>query len=154
QISFGKSQILLRDYKEKHEIKHVILEMCEEVARRARIHRKAGRTVHFGLGYSRDEFGGGFYRSKTLDQPTNITMDIYETCLELFEKFYDGRTVRQISVSLSNIVDDHVLQLDLFEPDRWKKRELGYTVDRIRRKFGPASLLRAVSYTPAGTARE
>jgi DNA polymerase V len=30
QISFGKSQILLRDYKEEEEIKHVILEICEE----------------------------------------------------------------------------------------------------------------------------
>lgn len=60
QISFGKSQILLRDYKEEKEIKHVVLEMCEEVARRARSHRKAGRTISFGLGYSQDEFGGGF----------------------------------------------------------------------------------------------
>src|SRR3954453_8593176 len=33
QISFGKSQILLRDYKEEEDVKHVILEMCEEVAR-------------------------------------------------------------------------------------------------------------------------
>ncbi len=81
-------------------------------------------------------------------------MDIYQICLEIFEKFYDGRTVRQISVSLANIVDDNEFQLDLFEPDRWKKRELGYTMDQIRRKFGPAALLRGVSYTMAGTARE
>lgn len=154
QVSFGKSQILLRDYKEEHEIKHVILEMCEEVARRARIQRKAGRTVHFGLGYSRDEFGGGFYRSKSIDQPTNVTMDIYQICIELFEKFYEGKTVRQISISLANIVDDNEFQLDLFDSDGWKKRKLGYTVDQIRRRFGPAALLRAVSYTTAGTARE
>lgn len=154
QVSFGKSQILLRDYKEEHEIKHVILEMCEEVARRARLQRKAGRTVHFGLGYSRDEFGGGFYRSKSIDQPTNVTMDIYQICIELFEKFYEGKTVRQISISLGNVVDDNEFQLDLFDSDGWKKRQLGYTVDSIRRRFGPAALLRAVSYTPAGTARE
>lgn len=154
QISFGKSQILLRDYKEEHEIKHVILEMCEEVARRARIHRKAGRTVHFGLGYSRDEFGGGFYRSKSIDHPTNVTMDIYQICIELFEKFYEGKTVRQISISLGNVVDDNEFQLNLFDLNSWKKRELGYTVDSIRRRFGPAALLRAVSYTTAGTARE
>lgn len=154
QVSFGKSQILLRDYKEEHEIKHVILEMCEEVARRARIQRKAGRTVHFGLGYSRDEFGGGFYRSKSIEQPTNVTMDIYQICIELFGKFYEGKTVRQISISLDNVVDDNEFQLDLFDSDGWKKRQLGYTVDSIRRRFGPAALLRAVSYTSAGTARE
>lgn len=153
QISFGKSQILLRDYKDPTEIKHVILEMCEEVARRTRNHKMAGRTISFGIGYSQDELGGGFNRAKTIELPTNVTMDLYRICLELFDKFYDGRTVRQIAISLSNIVPDNVLQLDLFEPNLWKKRELGYTVDKIRRKFGSASLLRAVSYAEGGTAR-
>jgi DNA polymerase V len=153
QISFGKSQILLRDYKDKEEIKHVILEMCEEVARRARTHRKAGRTVSLGIGYSQDELGGGFYRSKTMSEPTNVTMDLYRTCLQLFEEHYRNKTVRQISVALSNVVDDDMLQLRLFEPNLWKKRELGYTMDAIRSRYGSAALLRSVSYTSAGTAR-
>ncbi|WNS74129.1 UV damage repair protein UvrX [Bacillus sp. DTU_2020_1000418_1_SI_GHA_SEK_038] len=153
QISFGKSQILLRDYKEEHEIKSVILEMCEEVARRARTHRKAGRTISFGIGYSQDEFGGGFYRSKTIEEPTNVTMDIYRVCTQLFHKFYEGKTVRQISMSIGNLVDDNEMQLTLFDTNGWKKRELGYTVDYIRSKFGAGALLRAVSYTNAGTAR-
>jgi DNA polymerase V len=153
QISFGKSQILLRDYKEKEEIKHVILEMCEEVARRARTHRKAGRTISFGVGYSQDEFGGGFYRSRTIHQPTNVTMDIYRVCLELFQEHYTGKTVRQISMSIGNLVEDSQLQLDLFDLKADKRRELGYVVDSIRRRYGSGSLLRAVSYTEAGTAR-
>jgi DNA polymerase V len=153
QISFGKSQILLRDYKEKEEIKHVILEICEEVARRARTHRKAGRTISLGIGYSQDEFGGGFYRSRTINQPTNVTMDLYRICLELFHEHYTGKTVRQISLSLGNIVDDKELQLDLFDRGASKRRELGYVVDSVRRRFGAGSLLRAVSYTAAGTAK-
>ncbi len=55
QISFGKSQILLRDYKKVTEIKTVILEMCEEVARRARNHRCVGRTITLTIGYSHEE---------------------------------------------------------------------------------------------------
>jgi DNA polymerase V len=153
QISFGKSQILLRDYKEEEEIKHVILEMCEEVARRARTHRKAGRTISLGIGYSQDEFGGGFHRSRTIQQPTNVTMELYRVCLELFHEHYSGKTVRQISLALGNIVDDHELQLDLFDMGAYKRRELGYVVDSIRRRFGAGSLLRAVSYTAAGTAK-
>jgi len=54
---------------------------------------------------------------------------------------------------LSNIVPDESIQLDLFDPNLWKKKKLGYTVDRIRQRFGSASLLRAVSYTEGGTAR-
>lgn len=154
QISFGKSQILLRDYKEEGEIKQVILEMCEEVARRARTHRKAGRTISLGVGYSQEEFGGGFHRSRTIDQPTNVTMELYRVCLELFSEHYNGKTVRNLSISLSNIVEDNELQLSLFNQRADKRRQLGYTVDRIRDRFGPGALLRAVSFTAAGTARE
>ncbi|MBS4215770.1 MULTISPECIES: Y-family DNA polymerase [Neobacillus] len=153
QISFGKSQILLRDYKDEEEIKHVILEMCEEVAKRARTRRKAGRTVSLGVSYSQDEFGGGFNRSRTVQQPTNVTMDLYRVCLELFHEHYNGKTVRQISIALSNIEDDCELQIDLFDMRAYKRRELGYVVDAVRRRFGPGSLLRAVSYTAGGTAK-
>jgi DNA polymerase V len=153
QISFGKSQILLRDYKEEEEIKHVILEICEEVARRARTHRKAGRTISLGIGYSQDEFGGGFHRSKTIQQPTNVTMELYRVCLELFHQHYTGKTVRQISLALGNLVADDELQLDLFDSGAYKRRKLGYVVDSVRGRFGSGALLRAVSYTAAGTAK-
>ncbi|WP_394232862.1 UV damage repair protein UvrX [Niallia oryzisoli] len=154
QVSFGKGQVLMRDYKEVEEIKYVILEMCEEVAKRARTHRKAGRTISFGVSYSQDEFGGGFYRSRTIEHPTNVTMEIYRVCLELFHEHYQGKTVRKITMALSNIVDDVDFQLNLFDLDGWKKHKLGYTVDKIRNRFGSDALLRAVSYTAAGTARQ
>ncbi len=154
QISFGKSQILLRDYVDPKEVKHVILEMCEEVARRARTAKKAGRTVSLGIGYSKDEFGGGgFQRSITLQDATNITLEIYKACLKLFHQYYHGQTVRSISISLSNIVNDDQVQLSLFEPEKPRQRELGYVMDFIREKYGADKLLRAVSYTQAGTAK-
>ena len=131
----------------------MVLEICEGVARQAWKHKKAGRTVSLGIGYSKEEFGGGFHRAKTLEYPTNITMDLYKTCLTLFDTFYTHKTVRQISVTLSNIVDDDHVQLDLFRPDLEKQRILGYVMDAIRDKYGPMALLRGVSYTNAGTAR-
>ncbi|MGG5253708.1 DNA polymerase thumb domain-containing protein [Neobacillus sp. SM06] len=154
QISFGKSQILLRDYKDDAEIRHVILEMCEEVARRARTHRKAGRTVSLGIGYSKEEFGGGFHRARTIEQPTNVTMELYRVCLELFYENYTGHTVRNISITLGAITDDREVQLSLFDLGAEKRRQLGYVVDRIRDRFGSGALLRAVSYTAAGTAKQ
>lgn len=152
QISFGKSQILMRDYTDEKEIKAVVLEMCEEVAKRARTAKKAGRTISFALGYSKDELDGGFHRSRTVEKPTNVTMDIYNVCLQLMKENYRGQVVRSISISITKLVDDYEMQLDLFDQDGWKKRELGYVVDKIRNKYGSAALLRAVSYTPAGTA--
>jgi DNA polymerase V len=87
-----------------------------------------------------------------MESPTNITMDIYKTYLSLFDKFYTNKTVRQISVTLSNIEDDVNMQLDLFRPDNEKQRILGYVMDDIRDKYGSKALLRGVSYTNAGTA--
>lgn len=153
QISFGKGQILLRDYEDIEEIKHVILEMCEEVARRARKAKKAGRTVHLAIGYSKTELGGGFHRSITLEGPTNITLELYKACLKLFVKHYEGQIVRSISITLSNVVNDDQIQLSLFEPDKPRQRDLGYVMDFIREKYGSDKLLRAVSYTKAGTTK-
>ena len=129
----------------------MILEVCEEVAKHARKYKKAGRTVSLGIGYSKDELGGGFHRAKTMESPSNITMDIYKNCLNLFDTFYTNKTVRQISVTLSNIEEDVNVQLDLFQTSE-KQRLLGYVMDGIRDKYGPRALLRGVSYTNAGTA--
>ena len=85
-----------------------------------------------------------------MESPSNVTLDLYHTCLALFERFYAGKTVRKISVSLSNIQDDTNMQLDLFRPDQEKKRQLGYVMDGIRERYGSTALLWAVSYTNAG----
>lgn len=151
--SFGHSITLLRDYQDPEEIRTIILELAEEVARRAREARMVGRTVHLGIGYSYKEQRRGFHSSRTMEQPTNVTLDLYHTCLELFQTYYTGETVRRVSVALSQLSADEPVQLDLFE-DVLKKRALGYVMDDIRRKHGSAALLRARSYTSGGVMRE
>lgn len=153
QRSFGKSQMLMRDYTDEEEIRCVILEMCEEVTRRARKERKAGKTISLGLGYSEKEWQRGFYRSISIDEPTNLTMEVYEACLYLLKKHYHGEAVRQVMITLSNICDDRQVQLNLLKPNLLRQKELSYVMDQIRDKYGSASLLRAISYTKGGTAR-
>lgn len=152
QISYGKSQILMRDYNTLSEVKAVVLEMCEDVARRAREASKAGRTITLGIGYSRNAFGGGFNRARTIDEATNDTMKIYAVCNELLDEFHDGRPVRQISLSIGKLEDEHSMQLSLFDKNRWRNRKLGATMDALRDKYGSTAVLRAVSLTEAGTA--
>ena len=154
QISYGKGQILYRDYKSKEEVMAVVLEMCEDIARRAREAGKAGRTISLSIGYSKNAFGGGFSRSRSIEESTNDTMKIYRVCNTLFDEFYDGRPTRQITVSISNLEDETSMQLSLFEANKWRTRKLGSAMDAIRSKYGSSALLRAVSYTEAGTARQ
>src|SRR5690625_1354048 len=64
QKRFGHGISLLRDYT-KDDTYVCMLDLCEEICRRARETKMAGRTVHLGIGYSA-ETEGGFSRSRTL----------------------------------------------------------------------------------------
>ena len=152
QISYGKSQILMRDYNKLEEVCAVLLEMCEDVAKRARDTFQAARTISLGIGYSKNAFGGGFQRARTIHDATNDTMKIYKVCLELLKENYNRSPVRQISISITKLEDEHSMQLNLFEKSNWKQRKLATAMDSIRNRYGSSALLRAVSYTPAGTA--
>jgi len=153
QKGFSQGITLLRDYREKEEIITCILDLCEEVARRARRAKMAGRTISLGIRYSLDEGGGGFSKSRTIDYPTNITMKIFQVCQDIFHDNYNGGAVRNVYVSLTNLFPDDVVQLDIFE-DVGKLRELGYVMDRIRNKFGSTAILRARSYTEGGILKD
>src|SRR5690606_35011755 len=154
QVSYGKGQILYRDYTTARDILTVLLEMAEDVARRARTAGKAGRTVTLSVGYSKKAFGGGFHRARTIDEATNETLKIYAVCKELLEEFYDGRPARRLAITLTKLEDETSMQLSLFEQRKWQTRKLGEAMDQLRSKYGPTAVLRAVSYTEAGTARE
>lgn len=149
QDSFGHGISLLRDYT-KDEVRICILDLCEECCRRARTTNKVGRTIHLGIGYSMNH--GGFSRSKSIYTPTNITLEMHAVCMELFESFYDGSSkVRRVTVTLTNLIDEIDIQLDLFD-DRVRNKDIGIVMDSIRERFGSTAILRASSYTDAGIA--
>lgn len=151
QVSYGKGQILFRDYNSKKEVMAVVLEMTEDVGRRLREAKKVGRTMHMSIGYSKF---GGFSRSMSIDEATNRTSVIYEAFDRLMDTFYDGSPVRRIALSVSNLEEDESLQLNLFSHrEQVREERLGKTVDALRRKYGSTAVLRAVSYTADGTAR-
>lgn len=152
-LSFGKSQMLMRDYNHKKEISIVLLEMCEDVAKRAREKGYSARTISLGLTHSRYAImSDNFYRSRTIEEPTNDTLTIFNICKDLLNEFYGGEPARQLSVRISNVSKENGLQLDLFDQAKMKRAQLAYTMDSLRNRFGSTSILRAVSFTNAGTA--
>ena len=151
QKAVGHAMTLPRDYATKKEIQVVLLELCEEVCYRVRSSALMGRTVSVGVQGANFHFPTGFHRQVTLMNPTNHTMDVYRSALDLFERFWNRQPIRRISVSLSNLCSDRSIQLDLFE-DLNKKRSLGYAVDRIKNRFGSTAIVHASSLTDAGQA--
>lgn len=152
QISYGKSQVLMRDYNTRKSILIVILEMCEDVARRARVAGKVARTINLGIGYSKHVGRGGFNRSRSIIEATNETMNIYKVCVELFDKFYNHQPVRNVSISITNLKPDESMQLDLFDEDKWQKKKLSSAIDEIKTRFGENAITRGISLTKDGTA--
>lgn len=151
-LSFGKGQMLMRDYHTRKEIAVVLLEMCEDVMQRTREAGYVGRTISLGLSYSRNAMTKGFHRSRTIEAPTSETLVMYQTCLELLDEYFAGEPARQLSVRITNLEPECSIQLDLFDAHKEQRQIIGHVMDAIRRKYGAIALLRAASYTKAGTA--
>ncbi|MGE4571468.1 MAG: damage repair protein [Candidatus Izemoplasmatales bacterium] len=149
--SYGIGQTLFEDYY-KPEIYQIIQEMVDDVSRRLRIHKKQAKTIHFGLGYSKD-VGGGFARQMALPQSTNISTHIYRACVQLMDKFYDNSPIRSVRVSATGLTDEAGYQVSLFEDIEAvvKEHQLFSTVDLIHDKFGKNAVTRASSELESST---
>jgi len=152
--SYGRSQILLRDYEDPNEVEVIIREMAEDVAARLRRNNVVGEVVHLGIGYSKAEYEKGFSHQMKLMSPTNQTKEITEVCLKIFRTYYTGQVVRQVNVSVGKVSSKYDIQLNLFmDTEEMRKQEaLDNTIDKIRNKYGKTAILRATSYTKGGTA--
>lgn len=153
QKAVGHHMTLPRDYRTAEEIQVVLLELSEEVARRARLKGCLGYTVSVGVRGAGFDLPTGFHRQKKLSAPTHFGPDIYRTAVQLFHRFWDREPVRSVGVSLSQLQPDDCHQLSFFD-DFFKKERLSRAMDRICAKYGSTALVRAASLTSAGQAFE
>ncbi|KHD84752.1 DNA polymerase IV [Bacillus ginsengihumi] len=153
QKSIGHHMTLPRDYSEPEEIKIVLLELCTEVARRCRNKGYMGTTVSCRVRGADFNFPTGFYRQITLPIPTNFDMDIFKASYGLFLKYWDGRPVRSLGVSLTNLQTSDCYQIDLFDNYLYREK-LNSALDAIWDKYGRTAIYRASSLTKAGQASE
>lgn len=149
QKGVGNSITLPRDYYTREDIELVLLELTEEVCRRARYINKRGKTVNLAIRGANFDFPTGFNRQTTLPFASNNTMEIYQKVQELFLKFWDGKAVRSVGIGLSQLEDDNEVQLDLFS-NPLKEKEVGNVMDNIRARYGKTAIFRASSLLPAG----
>ena len=151
--SYGKSQILDRDYTQQAEIEVVIREMAEQVAARLRSHQVETEVIHLTIGFSKEIMDRGFSHQLKVF-PTAATRKISDTCLHLFRTYYQQEPVRQISISCGKIHVQTDLQLDLFESAEQtiQKEKIDQVIDQVRHKYGYASLVHASSLTSGATA--
>ena len=151
--SFSLSQVLFRDYKKKETIT-IIREMVDTLSTRMRDANKMTQVVSIYIGYSKNQ--GSFAKRATLDSPTDDSVVILDTLLNLYKKNVSDTPIRIIGINYGGLMDATYQQLNIFEDDnkQIKRRNLQKTIDLLQSKYGKNSVLRASSLLEESTIRE
>ncbi|MFB1051424.1 DNA polymerase IV [Paraliobacillus sp. JSM ZJ581] len=149
QKAIGHQMTLPQDYYRLNDIKVILLELSEKVARRARKQNYLGRSVAVTIRGSDFDFPTGFHRQQKLVTETYFGADIYHVAVHLFEKFWDGLPVRSIGITLGQLEKADSYQLSLFDRTE-EKEKLSKAIDRMYEKYGPTAIVQASSLMTAG----
>lgn len=153
QKAIGHNMTLPHDYETFEDIKVILLELSEEVARRARRHGYLGSTVTLGVRGVDFKQRTGFYRQMKLLSPTDFGMDLFKAAVILLKRHWDGMPIRSASITLSQLESAKSRQMNLFD-EPFKKEGLNQALDHIYKKYGPTAMFRASSLTRAGQVHE
>ncbi len=143
--SVSHEETFARDISDPTLLDAELLRLSERVGARLRRYGLRGRTVFIKLRYS--DFTT-ITRQQTLEEPTDMDMEIYRHARRLWEKTWEqGRPVRLIGVGMHQL-STASWQLSLLPADseelvRQRQRALNQAVDAIRERFGDTALRRA-----------
>lgn len=140
--SIGNEITLEHDVSNKEELKQQLLYISDKVGRRLRNSSKYAYVVVLVL---KDKYFVRRSRQKKLDNPTNITEEIYNASVEILNSIDDMEPVRLIGIQLTNLVDTCDYQVSLFEnSDNYENNgALDKTIDNLKNKYGSSILKKA-----------
>ena len=119
--------------------------LAEDVGSRLRAHSMKCTTVQLTI---KDEYLRSIQRQRAIRNPTDISREIADIAYSiLIDEWSESKPIRMITVSASGLVNADTLaeQMDMFSADtdlkRDKSRKREQTVDKIRQKYGFASIV-------------
>ncbi|MEX0653550.1 MAG: DNA polymerase IV [Phycisphaeraceae bacterium] len=142
--SMGQEHTFAADVADADHVRQLLLRQTEHVARRLRKHQRQARGVSVKIRF------GDFQtitRSVTLDQPTDLTDELWQAAAGLYDawvrqSFAPVRLIGMAAERLSEAAE----QMDLFpDPARAKRQQLDQALDRIAHRFGDTSIGRGTS---------
>jgi len=140
--SVGNSSTLKSNVKDKETAHIILLSLIEMTAWRLRQANMNCRVVSVSI---KDSSFGYAAKQKKLMYFTDCTRDIYMSICDLFDELWDGRPIRQLGVSVSDLEFSDIKQINLFQDQLSVKNEiLDKAVDKIRAKYGDESVIRGV----------
>ena len=149
--SIGAENTFARDIADAQALRAELDLLSERVARRARADGMAGFTVNLKARYA--DFST-VTRAKTLAAATCDSVAIRDAARELLEKRLDrdGRALRLLGVSLSNLAHADEISRDLFDSNARtntsRNRTLDSVMDALRERFGASAVSRGTKRGP------
>lgn len=127
----------------------ILLSQCDIVA--ARMRREGKKCNCVAVSFRTLEFKNKSHQRK-LDNPTDVTNEIYQNVRQLFQESWSGQPLRLIGVALTGLTEDSFIQMSLFEDPkkREQQKKLDETMDNIRKKFGNDKIGRASTMNVSG----
>ena len=140
--SVGNSSTLKFDVTDKETAHAIILSLVEMTAWRLREAEMICRVVSIGI---KDKDFNYISRQQKLSCFTDCTTEIYKNICKLFDKYWDGRPIRQMGVSISDLEFAKYQQLSIFKDRNMLNNEkLDKVIDSIREKYGDTAIIRGV----------
>lgn len=135
------------------EIEVVLLELVIEVCQRARRYRYMGSVVSISVSETDGTRSNSYSRQVTLPEPSSLTHEVAAAAYQLFVDHWSGMPLSRLSISISQLTDDSVMQLTLFD-DRIRTYNREQAIDHIKTRYGSRALIRASSLLESGVALE
>lgn len=142
---YSNSITLENDVTTLDEANKILLALADTTA--ARMRADGARAYCIGVVIRGNDFRDRSHQRR-LDEPTDITLDIFTICKALFSELWDRKTpLRLLGISFTNVTYEHDVQMSLFDDGKKEKaRALDKTVDSIRSKFGSDTIVRGLTY--------
>ena len=122
-------------------IKNVIFALSVKVSSRLRKAKIKGKTIHLKIRFK--DFKT-YTRSYSLNNPTSLTEEIFQTTSYLLNEFDPLKLpVRLIGVGVANLRDEKGLQMNIWDQDVQKKIKIEKLMDNIQEKYGEDAIMHA-----------
>ena len=143
---YSNSITLERNVQTYEEAYSILLYLADLTAFRMR--SESARAYCVGVTIRSDDFHD-FSHQRKLDDPTDITDEIFDVSRELFTQLWNGKTpLRLLGISLTNVTYSNEAQVSFFEDKkRERAKKLDKAVDEIREKLGSETIVRGAAYS-------
>ena len=141
--SMSVTETMPKDVESTVELKKILMKQAERISRQARKEKIYAQTV--ALIFKTSDFISYSHQIKLVN-PTNVTADIYNYCLDILSKGWRGEPLRLIGIRLADFTNDNRKQISIFDQEKdLHADKMQEILDDISNKYGdgviiPASL--------------